>query len=192
MLSYATDYTTDAIVVRTPIQQIHVANVRRETDSQRLARIRLNLRYPSIVFNATYHKDALSTEKGVGRQQQQGQEMTFFNRNRLSTDQVVCVHELTLVSFKLQELPLFGNMPLAHVYWLKSLFFAITRLSNQDAMTITVFAIPVDPLHLNSMRLASDVYHIKRQAVEVFPCAPIRVRLVIIPSERVQYNQYDM
>ncbi|KAL0140786.1 lys-63-specific deubiquitinase BRCC36-like protein [Mucor lusitanicus] len=65
MLSYATDYTTDAIVVRTPIQQIHVANVRRETDSQRLARIRLNLRYPSIVFNATYHKDALSTEKGI-------------------------------------------------------------------------------------------------------------------------------
>ncbi|KAF1804001.1 hypothetical protein FB192DRAFT_1435255 [Mucor lusitanicus] len=88
MLSYATDYTTDAIVVRTPIQQIHVANVRRETDSQRLARIRLNLRYPSIVFNATYHKDALSTEKGVGRQQQQGQEMAFFNRNRLSTDQI--------------------------------------------------------------------------------------------------------
>ncbi|CAO3614415.1 unnamed protein product [Mucor fragilis] len=88
MLSYATDYTTDAIVVRRPVQ-IGVANVRsNKTENQRLARTRLNLRYPSIVFNAAYHKDILSTEQGVGRQQQQSQELAFFNRNRLSIDQI--------------------------------------------------------------------------------------------------------
>ncbi|GAN09069.1 lys-63-specific deubiquitinase BRCC36-like isoform 1 [Mucor ambiguus] len=63
-LSYATDYTTDAIVVRTSTQ-FDVANARGKTGNQKLARTRLNLRYPSIVFNATYHKDILSTEQGI-------------------------------------------------------------------------------------------------------------------------------
>ncbi|KAK4520213.1 uncharacterized protein ATC70_008344 [Mucor velutinosus] len=88
MLSYATDYTIDDIVARTPIR-IDVPNVHKQTENQRLTCIRLNLRYPSIVFNAIYHKGVLSTEQGVGRQQQQqNQALAFFNRNQFFTDQI--------------------------------------------------------------------------------------------------------
>lgn len=119
MLSYATDYTTDAIVVRRPVQ-IGVANVRsNKTENQRLARTRLNLRYPSIVFNAAYHKDILSTEQGVGRQQQQSQELAFFNRNRLSIDQV-CRNCISLPWFRLN----YRNCPnLEMIYGARLLIF---------------------------------------------------------------------
>lgn len=88
VLSYANDYTTDRIM-RAPIQ-LHVANLRRETKKQRLARIRTSLRHPSIVFSTVHFNGVLSTEQGVGALQsyQQNQELAFFNRSRLLVDQV--------------------------------------------------------------------------------------------------------
>ncbi|KAL7318097.1 hypothetical protein PS15m_004362 [Mucor circinelloides] len=88
VLSYANDYTTDRIM-RAPIQ-LHVANLRRETRNQRLARIRNNLRHPSIVFSTVHFNGVLSTEQGVGALQsyQQSQKLAFFNRSRLFVDQI--------------------------------------------------------------------------------------------------------
>ncbi|EPB85915.1 hypothetical protein HMPREF1544_07331 [Mucor circinelloides 1006PhL] len=88
VLSYANDYTTDRIM-RAPIQ-LHVANLRRETKKQRLARIRTSLRHPSIVFSTVHFNGVLSTEQGVGAPQsyKQNQELAFFNRSRLFVDQI--------------------------------------------------------------------------------------------------------
>lgn len=182
MLSYATDYTTDAIVVRRPVQ-IGVANVRRNrTENQRLARTRLNLRYPSIVFNAAYRKDILSTEQGVGRQQQQDQELAFFNRNRLFIDQV-CIN-LPWFCLNYRNCPNLGMIHCARLL-IKCSFFNEYRSSNQDATIITAFATRVDPLRPTSMRLASFVYHTKRQAAVAFRSVPIQVPLVmIVPFEQ--------
>lgn len=97
MLSYTDDYTTE-FIVRKSIKE----NQQRElTENQRMAQIRNNLRYPSIVFDAFNHNTILLTEQGVG---QQHQGLTFFNRNRHFTDQVsrfFFFFLLILVSFKL-------------------------------------------------------------------------------------------